>query len=178
MDNSVERRASRIKLLLMDCDGVLTDGRLMLLGNDDEQKWFSARDGFGLELWRRAGLKAGIISGRTSNAVERRGRELGIEYVRQGSGEKEKIFNQILRDADVSDDEVAFIGDDLVDIPLMRRCELAIAVADASMETQQAAHYVTVERGGYGAVREAIELMLKAQGRWSDLVEGYLKGRS
>ena len=175
MENSVERRASRIKLLIMDCDGVLTDGRLMLLDNNDEQKWFSARDGLGLELWRRAGWKAAIVSGRSSRAVERRSRELGIEYVRQGSDDKEKVFEQILDDAKVTDDEVAFIGDDLVDIPLMRRCELAIAVGDAASEVQRVAHYVTAARGGYGAVREAIELILKAQGRWIDLVEKYLK---
>ena len=175
MENSVERRASHIKLLLMDCDGVLTDGRLLLLENGDEQKWFSARDGLGLELWRRAGLKSGIISGRNSRAVERRARELQINYVRLGSDEKVKTFEEVLLEAEVADDEVAFMGDDLVDIPLMRRCELAIAVGDATPETRQAAHYVTEARGGYGAVREAIELILQAQGRWGDLLEKYLK---
>ena len=175
MENSVERRASHIKLLLMDCDGVLTDGRLLLLENGDEQKWFSARDGLGLELWRRAGLKSGIISGRNSRAVERRARELQINYVRLGSDEKVKTFEEVLLEAEVADDEVAFMGDDLVDIPLMRRCELAIAVGDAAPETRQAAHYVTEARGGYGAVREAIELILRAQGRWGDLLEKYLK---
>jgi 3-deoxy-D-manno-octulosonate 8-phosphate phosphatase (KDO 8-P phosphatase) len=159
----------------MDCDGVLTDGRLLLLENGDEQKWFSARDGLGLELWRRAGLKSGIISGRNSKAVERRARELQINYVRLGSDEKVKTFEEVLLEAEVADDEVAFMGDDLVDIPLMRRCELAIAVGDAAPETRQAAHYVTEARGGYGAVREAIELILKAQGRWRDLLEKYLK---
>ncbi|SRR6266496_3052430 len=175
METSVERRASRIKLLLMDCDGVLTDGRVLLLENGDEQKWFSVRDGLGLELWRRAGLKSGIISGRDSKAVERRARELQINYVRLGSDEKVKTFEEILLEAEVADDEVAFMGDDLVDIPLMRRCELAIAVGDATTETQQAAHYVTEAPGGYGAVREAIELILRAQGRWGDLLEKYLK---
>jgi len=159
----------------MDCDGVLTDGRLLLLGEDDEQKWFSARDGLGLELWRRAGLKSGIISGRSSKAVARRARELQINYVRQGSGEKVKVFEEILSEASVDAGEVAFMGDDLVDIPLMRRCELAIAVADATPETKHMAHYVTEALGGHGAVREAIELILQAQGRWSDLVDEYLK---
>ncbi|HZE71763.1 MAG TPA: HAD hydrolase family protein [Pyrinomonadaceae bacterium] len=176
MENSIERRASRIKLLLMDCDGVLTDGRLLLLENGDEQKWFSARDGLGLELWRRAGLKSGIISGRNSKAVERRARELKMDFVRQGSEDKIAKFDELLRLAGVGDEQVAFIGDDLNDIPLMRRSELAIAVADAAPEAQQAAHYITSARGGYGAVREAVELILRAQGYWSDLLEKYLKG--
>ncbi|HKZ00598.1 MAG TPA: HAD hydrolase family protein [Pyrinomonadaceae bacterium] len=175
MENTPERRAARIKLLLMDCDGVLTDGRLLLLENGDEQKWFSARDGLGLELWRRAGLKSGIISGRSSSVLERRVRELEIDYLRQGSEDKLWDFEQILGLANIEDGEVAFIGDDLNDIRLMRRSELAIAVGDAAEETQQAAHYVTQAHGGYGAVREAIELILKAQGQWPDLVASYLK---
>ena len=176
MENSIERRASRIKLLLMDCDGVLTDGRLLLLENGDEQKWFSARDGLGLELWRRAGLKSGIISGRNSKAVERRARELKMDFVRQGSEDKIANFDELLRLAGVGDEQVAFIGDDLNDIPLMSRSELAIAVADAAPEAQQVAHYITSARGGYGAVRETVELILRAQGYWSDLLEKYLNG--
>jgi len=176
MDTSIERRASHIKLLLMDCDGVLTNGRLLLLAADDEQKWFSVRDGLGLELWRRAGLKSGIISGRSSKAVERRGRELKIDYISQGTEEKLAAFESILHSTGVADDQVAFIGDDLNDIPLMRRSELAVAVKNAALETQHVAHYVTSANGGDGAVREVIELILKAQGRWSDLIEKYLKG--
>jgi 3-deoxy-D-manno-octulosonate 8-phosphate phosphatase (KDO 8-P phosphatase) len=175
MQNTVQQRAARIKLLLMDCDGVLTDGRLLLLDNGDEQKWFSVRDGLGLELWRRAGLQSGIISGRKSRALERRAEELGINYLRQGSGDKLWDFEQTLGVADVEDEEVAFIGDDLNDIPLMRRSNLAIAVADGVPETHEAAHYVTQALGGHGAVREVIEMILKAQGRWSDLVREYLR---
>jgi 3-deoxy-D-manno-octulosonate 8-phosphate phosphatase (KDO 8-P phosphatase) len=174
--SSIERRAARIKLLLMDCDGVLTDGRLWILDGSDEQKSFNVRDGLGLELWHRAGLKSGIISGRNSNAVERRAFMLGIEYVRQGCDDKIKDFQELLTLAGVEEDEVAFIGDDLNDIPLMRRSELAIAVADASEDTVAAAHYVTHARGGFGAVREAVELILRAQGRWADVVERYLEG--
>lgn len=176
MENTIERRAARIKLLLMDCDGVLTNGRLLLLPNGDEQKWFSARDGLGLALWRRAGLKSGIISGRSSQAVERRARELEMDYIRQGTEDKLAAFEEILRLAGVEDEHVAFVGDDLNDIPLMQRSELAIAVSDAVPETQHVAHYVTSARGGDGAVREVIELILKAQGYWSDLIEKYLKG--
>jgi 3-deoxy-D-manno-octulosonate 8-phosphate phosphatase (KDO 8-P phosphatase) len=172
---SVERRASRIKLLLMDCDGVLTDGRLWLLEDGDEYKSFNTHDGLGLSLLHRAGLKSGIISGRSSQAVTRRAEELGIEFVRQGDPEKMEAFEQVLRQAGVDEDEVAFVGDDLTDIPLMRRAELAVAVADAVEETRSAAHYVTRAKGGHGAVREVVEIILKSQGRWNDLVDEYLK---
>lgn len=173
--DDIERRASRIKLLLMDCDGVLTDGRLWLTGDGDEQKSFNAQDGLGLALLHRAGLKSGIISGRSSLAVSRRAQELGVEFVSQGDPEKIAVFTQIIQQAEVEESEVAFIGDDLVDIPLMQRSELAVAVADAVVETRSVAHYVTRAGGGRGAVREVIELILKAQGRWNDLLEHYLK---
>ncbi|MGH9956124.1 MAG: KdsC family phosphatase, partial [Pyrinomonadaceae bacterium] len=154
---STERRAAHIKLLLMDCDGVLTDGRLWLIEDGDERKSFSARDGLGLELWHRAGLKSGIISGRSSSAVDRRANELGVEYVRQGSQNKVQVFEELLKLADVEESEVAVIGDDLNDIPLMKRAELAVAVADAAEEARAVAHYVTKAKGGLGAVREAVE---------------------
>ena len=173
---SLERRASRIKLLLMDCDGVLTDGRLWLLENGEEQKSFNTRDGLGLHLLHRAGLKSGIISGRKSSGVARRAGELGIEFVTQGDPNKIGAFEDLLRLARVDEREVAFIGDDLTDIPLMQRSELAVAVADAVAEARAVAHYVTRAEGGNGAVREVIELILKAQGRWGDLIEEYLNG--
>jgi 3-deoxy-D-manno-octulosonate 8-phosphate phosphatase (KDO 8-P phosphatase) len=171
----IERRAARIKLLLMDCDGVLTDGRIELVGEADEQKFFHTRDGHGLVLLHRAGLSSAIISGRTSSAVSRRARELGITYLRQGALDKIKDFEELLAEAELEESEVAFIGDDVVDIPLMERAELAVAVADASPETRQAAHYVTQLPGGYGAVREVTEIILKAQGHWDDLMKRYLK---
>ncbi len=171
----IERRAARIKLLLMDCDGVLTDGRIELVGERDEQKSFHTRDGHGLVLFHRAGLSSGIISGRTSVAVSRRARELGVTYLRQGALDKLKDFEELLAEAEVEESEVAFIGDDVVDIPLMERAELAVAVADASRETREAAHYVTQLPGGYGAVREVTELILKAQGHWADLMKRYIK---
>ena len=172
---AIERRASRIKLLLMDCDGVLTDGRLWLTGDGDEQKSFNTHDGLGLTLLHRAGLKSGIITGRNSKAVSRRAAELGVEFVWQGNYDKITAFEETLRAASVNDDEVAFVGDDLTDIPVMRRSELAIAVADAVEQTRAVAHYVTRARGGRGAIREVIELILKSQGRWQGLVDGYLK---
>jgi 3-deoxy-D-manno-octulosonate 8-phosphate phosphatase (KDO 8-P phosphatase) len=173
--SSIERRASRIKLLLMDCDGVLTDGRLWLTEDGGEQKTFNTHDGLGLALLHRAGLRSGIISGRSSTAVERRARELGVQFVRQGDPNKLEAFHEILKQAGVDENELAFIGDDLPDIPLMRLSELAVAVADATEATHLAAHYVTQAKGGRGAVREVVELILKAQGRWNDLLDDYLK---
>jgi 3-deoxy-D-manno-octulosonate 8-phosphate phosphatase (KDO 8-P phosphatase) len=169
----VERRAARVRLLLLDCDGVLTDGRIQLLESGDEQKNFHTRDGHGLVLLHRAGLRSGIISGRTSSVVERRARELGIAYVRQGTWDKIKDFELLLTEARVEERELAFVGDDVTDIPLMRRSGLAIAVADAVAETRAAAHYVTHLPGGGGAVREVCELILKAQGRWEELMRRY-----
>ncbi|HYY59682.1 MAG TPA: HAD hydrolase family protein [Pyrinomonadaceae bacterium] len=171
----IERRAARIKLLLMDCDGVLTDGRIQLAGDADEQKSFHTRDGHGLVLLHRAGLSSGIISGRTSTAVSRRARELGVTYLRQGAVDKMKDFEDLLREAEVEESEVAFIGDDVTDIPLMERSEFAVAVADAVPETRAAAHYVTQLPGGYGAVREVAEIILKAHGHWADLMKRYIK---
>ena len=173
--SSIERRASRIKLLLMDCDGVLTDGRLWLMENGEEQKSFSVRDGMGLDLLRRAGLRSGVISGRVSEALERRSQELQIDFLRQGTSDKIRAFSEILLEARVDTGEVAFIGDDLNDIPLMQEAELAVAVADAAEETRKAAHFVTRAKGGDGAVREVIEIILKAQGRWSEIMKHYLE---
>jgi 3-deoxy-D-manno-octulosonate 8-phosphate phosphatase (KDO 8-P phosphatase) len=171
----IQERASRITLLLMDCDGVLTDGRIWLFENGEEQKGFHTRDGLGIELWHRAGLKSGIISGRNSSAVERRARGLGMSFVVQGVTEKVQAFTETLAQAGVTNEEVAYIGDDLNDIPLMMRSGLGIAVADAALETRKRAHYVTQLAGGYGAVREVIELILKAQGRWDELTADYMK---
>ncbi len=172
MDESrIQERAARIKLLLMDCDGVLTDGRIWILENDHDQKSFHTRDGLGIELWHRAGLKSGIISGRNSSAVERRARSLGISFAWQGCEDKRKAFADTLAQAGVSNEEVAFVGDDLTDIPLMSRSGFAVAVADAVAEVRAQADYVTNATGGNGAIREVIELILKAQGRWADVVK-------
>lgn len=174
--SAIERRASQIKLVLMDCDGVLTDGSLMLLENGDEQKIFNVRDGHGIVLLQQAGLQAGIISGRSSSFLRRRAIELkmNLELVCQGSASKITDFEELVSRSRFREDQIAYIGDDLNDIPLMRRAELAIAVADAVPETKSVAHYVTQANGGRGAVREAIELILKAQGQWSRLMERYL----
>ena len=175
---SIERRASRIKLLLLDCDGVLTDGTLTLQEHGDEQKSFNVRDGHGIVLLHRAGLKAGIISGRKSGLVDRRAQELGMspELVRQGCLDKIKDFDELLAQVGIGENAVAFVGDDVTDVPLMQRVEFAVAVADAVAETRSVAHYVTHAPGGHGAVREVIEIILKAQGHWHSLMQRYFKG--
>ena len=174
MSESVQERASQIKVLLMDCDGVLTDGRIWVLEGGDDQKAFSTLDGLGLELLHRAGLQSGIISGRASSAVERRAGALGMTYIHLGQRDKLNAFAETLSAAGVTADQVAFIGDDLNDIPLIRRCRLGVAVANASADTKEHAHYITAATGGSGAVREIVELILKSQGKWAELVESYL----
>lgn len=173
MSEDVKHRAGRIKLLLMDCDGVLTDGRITLLTGGDEQKTFHVRDGQGLVLMHRAGLRSGIISGRTSSLVERRAKELGIEFVRQGTGNKIDDFEEIIEQAGTLREETAFIGDDVTDVPLMLRVGLAVAVADAVSEVKQVAHLVTKQKGGDGAVREVTDLILQTKGRWQELISRY-----
>jgi 3-deoxy-D-manno-octulosonate 8-phosphate phosphatase (KDO 8-P phosphatase) len=163
-------RARRIKLLLMDCDGVMTDGRIWLMTDGDEQKGFHAHDGQGISIWHRAGCQSGIISGRASSGVERRARELKIKYVHQYSKNKIIALEEIIADANVSLDECCYIGDDLGDIAVMRRVGLAVAVADAADDAKAVAHYLTNRNGGDAAVREVIELILNAQNRWDDLV--------
>lgn len=177
MTSEVQKRAARIKLLLMDCDGVLTDGRVWLFEDGEEQKGFHTRDGLGISLLHRAGLKSGIISGRTSNAVEKRAEGLGMSYVIQGREDKQEAFAEILDQAGVESLEVSYIGDDLNDIPLMLQCGFGVAVADAALETREHAHYVTSAPGGFGAVREVIELILKSQNRWDDLIAKYIQPR-
>lgn len=175
MTSEVQKRAARIKLLLMDCDGVLTDGRVWLFENGEEQKGFHTRDGLGIDLFHRAGLRSGIISGRTSAAVQKRAEGLGMSFVIQGCVDKRKAFAETLEKAGVENVEVAFIGDDLNDIPLMLQSGLGVAVADAALETREHAHYVTKALGGFGAVREVIELILKSQGRWDALIANHIQ---
>ena len=165
------RRARRIKLVLMDCDGVLTDGRLWLTADGEEQKAFHVRDGQGIVLLHKAGLKTGIISGRQSTALERRARELQVSILYQPAADKVAALNEILSQASVAAVECAFIGDDLADISVMQQVGLAVAVADAVNETKQAAHFTTKLNGGCGAVREVCEMILKAKGLWGDVTQ-------
>jgi 3-deoxy-D-manno-octulosonate 8-phosphate phosphatase (KDO 8-P phosphatase) len=169
--------ASKIKLLLMDVDGVLTDGRLYNVpdasGNMVETKGFDSQDGIALQWLSWKGIKAGVISGRVSPATAERAKQTKIAYVYQGHIEKIPILEEILRDGGFQTSEVAYIGDDLTDVVVMRRVALAIATANARAEVKAQAHYVTTQPGGSGAVREVIEMILKAQGLWDEILKKY-----
>jgi 3-deoxy-D-manno-octulosonate 8-phosphate phosphatase (KDO 8-P phosphatase) len=169
---AVAARAKKIRVLLMDVDGVLTDGRIWLLSRRDgtasEIKGFSAYDGAGLKIARVAGLRTGVITGRDSTAVAQRARECEIEFVYQRRATKIEAYEEILRATGADEKEVAYVGDDLPDLSVLRRVGLAVAVANAAPEVKRAAHYVTARSGGDGAVREVIELIVKAQGKWAE----------
>lgn len=161
ISEDVLERARKIKLLLMDCDGVLTDGRLYFTENGEAMKVFHVRDGQGLALWHQAGFRSGIITGRdTKSILEARAIELGIHYIKARSKDKAKDFEDILQSENVNADEVAFIGDDIGDIVLLRKVGLAVAVADAVSDVLSHVHYKTEVKGGFGAVRELIDLLL------------------
>jgi len=168
---SLIARAKKIRVLLMDVDGVLTDGRIWLLSRRDgtasEIKGFSAYDGAGLKLARAAGLRTGIITGRESSAVTQRARECEIEFVYQHRATKLGALEEILQTTGADSSEVAYVGDDLPDLPVLHCVGLAAAVANAVPEVKRAAHFVTSRSGGEGAVREVIELIVKAQGKWA-----------
>jgi 3-deoxy-D-manno-octulosonate 8-phosphate phosphatase (KDO 8-P phosphatase) len=172
---AVKKRATRIKLLLMDVDGTMTDGSVTLLSQTDgsalEIKTFDAHDGQGLTLAQTAGLRTGCITGRESAALRRRAHEMKMEFIYMKQPLKMPAYEEILRNAGLSDSAVAYIGDDLPDIPLMRRAGLAIAVGDAVPEVKEAAHYTTKALAGRGAIREAVELILKSKGIWKEMID-------
>ena len=169
--------AARTRLLLMDVDGVLTNGHLYNFPGPDgkmaETKGFDSQDGIALQWLNWYGIKTGVISGRNSPATEERARQTKMTYVYQGHIEKIPILEEIMKDAGVTKDEVAYAGDDLTDIVVMHRVGLAVAVANARPEVMRAAHYVTKAVGGSGAIREVCELILKAQGKWPELMKKY-----
>ena len=171
---AIRRRAARIRLLLMDVDGTLTDGHVYLLSEPDgtalELKCFNAQDGQGLTLAAQGGLRTGVISGRESAAMRRRAKESKIEFVYEACAVKIPAYEELLRKTGVTEEEVAYVGDDLPDLPVMRRVGFAVAVANAVREVSSAAHYVTQRAGGDGAIREVIEIILKAQGKWESLI--------
>jgi 3-deoxy-D-manno-octulosonate 8-phosphate phosphatase (KDO 8-P phosphatase) len=169
-------RARRIALILMDVDGVLTDGGITLIGGNREARTYDARDGVGLRLARRAGLRTGLISGRSSDAVARRASELGLDEVHQRSEDKLATYLGILRRRRLRDAQVCFIGDDLPDLPVLLRAGLPVAVADAHDEVRRRVPFVTRARGGRGAVREVVDAILRAQGAWERLLRRYTRG--
>lgn len=168
----------RIRLLITDVDGVLTDGRIIYDSAGAESKAFHVRDGSGLKYWLRAGHQAAFLTGRQSAVVDRRAEELGIALVEQGARDKVPALERILAAAGCGDDEAAYLGDDLPDLPVFGRVGFRVAVADAVAELREAADYVTKLAGGRGAVRETIEMILRAQGRWAKIMERYCSGGS
>jgi 3-deoxy-D-manno-octulosonate 8-phosphate phosphatase (KDO 8-P phosphatase) len=173
----VSAQAAKIKLLLMDVDGVLTNGKLYNVPGPDgsmvESKGFDSQDGIGLQWLSWHGIRTGVISGRLSPATAERARQTKMSYVYQGHIEKIPILEEILADAGVDSSEVAYIGDDFTDIVIMHRVGLAIATANARAEVKGEAHYVTQAVGGEGAVREVVELLLKAQNKWCEILKHY-----
>lgn len=169
----VEERAKKIKLLILDVDGVMTDGRITFTDYGDELKFFHVHDGLGLVLLHRAGIPSVIITASRSRTVLRRAKELGIAKVFQNSTNKLKTYEMVLRKFKVTHEEVCFIGDDLIDLPILSRCGLAVCVANGSDEIKPLAHYVTKTPGGQGAIREVTDLILKTQGKWSPLTQPY-----
>ena len=171
-DVDLEARLARVELLLMDVDGVLTDGGVTLGADGVERKTFHIRDGLAVKLWQQAGCRAAFVTGRSSRAVELRAVELGIPIVRQGVADKLAAASEIVAACGVPWERTAFIGDDLPDLAVVRRCGVGVAVADACPELVQAAAVVTRLPGGRGAVRELVERMLRARGAWDALAEG------
>jgi 3-deoxy-D-manno-octulosonate 8-phosphate phosphatase (KDO 8-P phosphatase) len=173
----INAQASKVKLLLMDVDGVLTDGKLYnvpgLDGKMAETKGFDSRDGIALQWLSWKGIKTGVISGRQSPATVERARQCKMTYIYQGHIEKIPILEEILADAKISGEEIAYVGDDLTDVVIMHRVGLAVATANARPEVKREAHYVTCAAGGDGAVREVIELILKAQNLWQEILRHY-----
>lgn len=165
---------SKIKMLVVDVDGVLTDGSVIINADGTESKKFNLLDGHGIKMWHRVGFKVAIISGRASDATTVRAQQLNIEYVFQGCKKKLPVFERLLQETKLSADEIAYIGDDLLDIPLVARAGLGVAVANAVAELKQKADITTTVPGGSGAVREIIEYILKNTGKWKQLMERYL----
>jgi YrbI family 3-deoxy-D-manno-octulosonate 8-phosphate phosphatase len=171
----LDDRCRKIELVLSDVDGVLTSGGIVFDNQGIETKEFHIRDGLGIRLWQRAGFRFGILTARTSHIVRLRAVELGIEIVRQGFEDKLPATQQIIEQHGLQLDQVCYIGDDLTDLPVMRRVGLGVAVADAAPDVRTYAHLVTELGGGKGAVRELIEILLKAKNRWDDLIRKYLE---
>jgi 3-deoxy-D-manno-octulosonate 8-phosphate phosphatase (KDO 8-P phosphatase) len=198
-------RAKKIKLVLFDVDGVLTDGSIWLFPapaagpritdshreqkgeapgfgiqsqNMIEAKGFNAHDGTAISLARLGGLKTGMVTKRISETVALRARDLRIDYLYQGAENKSQILDKILTESGFREEEVAYVGDDVIDLPIMRRCGLAIAVASARRQVKEMAHYETPSRGGHGAARDAVEYILQAQGKLDQVIEAYIQART
>lgn len=171
MKKNFSDKIKKIKVLLLDVDGVLTPGHVFIGPDGNEMQVFNVYDGYGMKLWKRAGFKVGFISGRKSNAVIHRAQKLGVDFLYQDASDKLAIFEEIAKNEGINAEAIAFVGDDLQDLSILRKAGFAIAVSNAMPEVKKAAHLVTRKSGGGGAVREAIEYMLKKKGLWNKFVE-------
>lgn len=168
--HQIDTRSRRVKLILLDVDGVMTDGSIFVSPDGSEAKAFSIRDGAAIVWAQRCGLPVGLLTGRPSDATHRRAAELGIDIVASSGPDKQQAFNQVLRARGLVDTDVAYMGDDLLDLPVLRRAGLAAAPADAAPEVKSAVHWISGHAGGHGAVRDLIELVLKGRGLWEGLL--------
>ena len=168
------KKAQNIHLLILDVDGVLTNGTIVYTDAGEEYKCFNTQDGLGIRLLLQEGIRVALISGRTSKAVSSRAEDLGITDVYQGSGDKVAVFKKLQKKTIIVPEQVCFVGDDLVDLPLLTQVGFAVAVANAVQDVKQHADYITTSPGGRGAVREVCELILKAQGKWEHCLSRYL----
>ncbi|MEG6585068.1 KdsC family phosphatase [Dendrosporobacter sp. 1207_IL3150] len=169
----IDTRANKIKLMIFDVDGVLTNGQIIFGRDGEAMKEFNAQDGLGISVAHKAGLKTAIITGRESDMVKLRGAELKITDVYQGAMSKLAALQELIAKYNLKLDEVCYVGDDLIDLPVMIQVGLACAVANAVPEVKANAHYIAANEGGRGAVREIVELVLKAQGKWADIIAAY-----
>lgn len=170
----IHEKASQIKLVIFDVDGVLTDGSLFLGDDGQEYKAFHSKDGHGMVMLQQSGVMIGIITGRTSEVVRKRMESLGIKHVFQGQKDKLPAYEQLKRELSLSDEQVAYVGDDVVDLPVMIKVGLSIAVQDAHALTKEHAHWITPANGGRGAAREVCEMLMHSQGRLNSALEYYL----
>lgn len=171
---SVVEKAKKLKLLILDVDGVLTDGKLFFDNEGNEYKSFHAQDGHGIKLLRQTGVEVAVISGRKSKSVELRMKNLGIEHVYQGHENKIAAFNEIIEKIGITPKQAAHVGDDVIDLPIMIRAGLAIAVSDANFAVKQRADWCTTLPGGQGAVREVCDFIMQAQGSYDQILNAYL----
>ncbi|MDA8086306.1 MAG: HAD-IIIA family hydrolase [Nitrospiraceae bacterium] len=171
--SALRQKARRIRLVIFDVDGVLTDGGIILDGDNNEYKKFNVRDGHGIKLLQKAGIKVALITGRYSRVVEKRAAELGITEVYQRCLEKGGAYNELLVKFALTEEETAYVGDDIVDIPVLMRAGLPVAVSDAHEEAKKHAVMITAARGGEGAARECVEFILKAKGLWNEIINSY-----
>lgn len=175
-DDELARRARALEWLLLDVDGVMTDGRLVYDGAGERSKAFHVRDGLAIKLAQAAGLRVGVLSGRSSPPLTRRARELGLDALLVGHADKGRAFTDFLADQATTAERVAYAGDDLLDLPVLSRCALSFAPADAVAEVRAAVHRVLATRGGDGAVRELVEVLLRARGEWNGAVASFQGG--